>query len=117
MAVPRGDRRGSDSQGLRPEDARLPAVQNGAAPEAGGSMRQSASGASTFLVPEHFNGNYFMADFFDAFFNLLCNLVSVSRGRIIEVKNFHKVFSPHNDQLTSVSRNPTSTHVTFPIGS
>ena len=39
----------STSQGSRPEDARLPAGQNGAAPEAGGSMRQSASGASTYL--------------------------------------------------------------------
>jgi len=37
------------SQGSRPEQARLPALRNGAAPEAGWSIRQSASGATTFL--------------------------------------------------------------------
>jgi hypothetical protein len=41
----------STSQGSRPEDARLPARQDGAAPGAGWSAAQSASGASTFLRP------------------------------------------------------------------
>jgi hypothetical protein len=35
MVVPPGYHRDSDSQGARPEDARLPAAQNGAKPEAG----------------------------------------------------------------------------------
>jgi len=38
----------STSQGASPEDPRLPAVQNGAVPEAGSSAKQSASGATTF---------------------------------------------------------------------
>jgi hypothetical protein len=44
-------RRGESVEG-RPEDARLPAPRDGAAPEAGRSAAQSASGASTFLRPQ-----------------------------------------------------------------
>jgi len=39
----------STSQGSRPGDARVPVGQIGAAPRAGWSTTQSASGASTFL--------------------------------------------------------------------
>ena len=35
MVVPPGNYRDSDPQGSRPENARLPAAQKGAAPEAG----------------------------------------------------------------------------------
>jgi len=66
MVVPPGNHRGSDLRGTcqyvaryacpepvggRPEDARLPARQVGAEPEAGWSAVQSASGVSAFLGP------------------------------------------------------------------
>jgi hypothetical protein len=51
MVVPPGNRSGSDSQGSRPEDARLPAAENRAAPEAGSSAPEGPRDRETKRMP------------------------------------------------------------------